>query len=59
VLVLANLGGRDLEVALTDLALDGDVPAALRALGAGAGAASAVALEAPAGTLRLYVPVPE
>ncbi|MFN2321612.1 MAG: alpha-amylase family glycosyl hydrolase [Trueperaceae bacterium] len=55
VLVLANLGARDVELALTDVALDGVAPSALRALGGRAGGSRSGAIDVPARTLRLYV----
>ena len=56
VLVLANLGARDLEVDLADLPLAGVAPTALRALGGGAEDARTTTVDAPAGTLRLWAP---
>jgi alpha-amylase len=69
VLVLANLGARDLEIALADLPLDGAAPTALRPLGGGdvggdggdddgglGGGADPVAIVLPGGTLRLFTP---
>jgi glycosidase len=56
VLVVANLGARDLEVALADVPLAGVAPSALRALGADAAAPGEGPLVLPAGTLRWFVP---
>ncbi len=58
VLVVANLGARDVEVALVDVPLDGVAPSALRALGAGAEGSRTGAIDVPARTLRLYVSRP-
>lgn len=58
VLVLANLGARDVEVDLADLALGGVAPSTLRALGDGGEEARSGALDAPGGILRLYVSGP-
>jgi hypothetical protein len=56
VLVLANLGARDVALARADVPLDGAVPAALRAVSAGVDDPGAGPIEVPAGALRLFAP---
>lgn len=59
VLVLANLGNRDLDVALADLALDGATPTGLRGVDRLGGGDADGRVAVAGGTLRLFVPAAE
>lgn len=56
VLVLANLGARDVALDRADVPLDGAAPSALRAVSGGVDDPGAGPIEVPAGALRLFAP---